>query len=333
MRGIEVLHELALREGSEAISAEEALAELATNRATSVGQRAGVVLKSLQRARTAQGLRILQRLGASVTFSGVTLQEKNLGSGIAFVQFTNRWRGSIDDLSFLDWLADYRGIHVTLRGNQFDDRWLDRLTATKRLVSLQLNRATITDRGLSSVGDMSNLRVLSILYCDLSDECLKHVVPLRKSLESFSVQGSRITKQAFDEIANHDTGWRYGRGGFLGIGGGDYKDEEYQGCLVQSVQPNQAANIAGIREFDVIIAYNGVFVTQFAPNAPVPDDDEEVEGDDQDKEEEGEEPKRYTLLELIGQNEPGDKVTVTIIRGSGEKRRQLEKEVVLGEWP
>lgn len=323
LRGLEALRELALLDNKDAIRAEEALEELASNRATAIAHRADIVLRSLRVARTTQALKILQRLGATVSFSGVTFEEKSLGStGVVFILLNKRWHGELDDLGFLDWLADYRGIHVTFHGSQFGDDWLRRLASTKKVISLQLNRTRMTDRGLTSISKMEGLEGVSIRYCDLSDDSLKHIEALNESIEFFSVFGSGISKPAFDKLAAKYPNWktRYGRGGFLGIGGSAYKDNQVKGCLVSTVTPNHAANAAGIREFDIITAYNGISVTQFVP-------DMQFTPQEQEK-------PVLSLSELIGQNEPGEKVKITLLRGAGPNgRREITKEVVLGEWP
>ena len=327
LRELQVLRELALQDNRHAIRAEEALTELAANRATAISQRAAQVLTSLHRARTSRGMRILKKLGASISFGGLTFEEKNLGANVIFVSFGDKWEGTVDDLGYLDWLADYRGIHVTLKGEKFGDPWLERLSSNKRLLGLQLNRVSVTNEGFVNVTRLDRLQTLSVRYCRLSNEILPHIEELRETLESVSVYGGNVTKPAFDSLAarlkkqNGEFRDRYGRGGFLGIGGS--KSETVKGCLVSNVQANHAASRAGIRESDVITEYNGHKVTEFVP------DPLEVS-----KDEEKGKPRAPSLSELIGQNKPGDKVKITIMRGSDpNRRREIVKEVVLGEWP
>jgi S1-C subfamily serine protease len=137
------------------------------------------------------------------------------------------------------------------------------------------------------------------------------------------VFGSEISKPAFDKLVSKHTTWnaRYGRGGFLGIGGTSYRLNEIEGCIVSQVTPNEAASIAGIRRDDVITAYNGRPVSRFIPaNRDFP----QIEPTENDNG-----LPAPSLSELIGENAPGDRVKVTILRGEVES----VMEVVLGEWP
>lgn len=327
LRELQVLRELALQDNRHAIRAEEALTDLAANRATAIAQRAALVLTSLHKARTSRGMRILKQLGASISFGGLTFEEKNLGADVIFVAFGDKWEGTIEDLGYLDWLADYRGIHVTLKGEQFGDAWLEQLASNKRLIGLQLNRASVSNQGFAKISRMDRLQTLSVRYCRLSDEILPSIEELGETLEAVSVYGGNVTKPAFDALAarltkkNGEFRPRYGRGGFLGIGG--TKSETIEGCLVSNIQANHAASRAGIRESDIITEYNGRKVTEFVPIPVFGAPDEEKKAD-----------RAPSLSELIGQNKPGDKVKITILRGSDpRRRRKIVKEVVLGEWP
>lgn len=320
-RALDVLRKLALRDGVGAAKAERALKSLATLPATASAHQAELVLKSLRNVRTFQALKILRRLGATIAYTGITYEEKNLGPSVVFLTFGKSWKGTDKDLEFVGWLSDYRGVHVTLQGPSFDDSSLIHIAEAPTLVGLQLNRASVTDEGIAHVERMPNLRVLQIRYCKLSDDCLAHIDKLGESL-SFSVFGSGISKPAFDQlVAKHET-WnsRYGRGGFLGIAGRAYQSSEVKGCIVSEVTADQAASAAGIRPRDIITSYNGRPVSQFVPAGRRYSI---VERYDED---ESPEP---SLSELIGQNAPGDKVAVTILRG----QTTIEIEVVLGEWP
>lgn len=334
-RGLEVLRQLALQDTTGAMLAEGALAELADPRATAVSMRAAEVLDSLRSARTARAIKILRRLGAAISFSGIDFEERSLGSGMIFITLGSGWKGTPEDIGLLDWLGDYKGINVTLQGPEFDETWLTKLADVQAVVGLQLNRNRIGDEGLRQLTGMANLVRISIRYCRLSDACLKTIEQIDNGkLQFVSIYGSGVSKAAFDELTQKHPDWntRYGRGGFLGIRGGSHEQNGRPiGCMVHAVQPNHAANIAGIREFDIITKFNGQRVTEFIPQERSmlnPAGPRIINGPIQDPEEE-EQPASLTLSELIGENAPGDRVTVTILRNG----RELEKEVVLGEWP
>ena len=321
LRGLDVLHELALRDSNGAARAESAIRKLASGRITSISQRADEVLRSLLEARTARGIKALRRLGAVISFVPATADEKSLGTDIVFVTLAKAWKGDLNDMSFLDWLADHKGVQVKFQGDRFDDKWLKRVAELNLVVSLQLNRTTMTDAGLGHLASMKRLQGMSIRYCKFSDDSMQYFDQLNEGMRFLSVFGSGISRPAFEELAKRRPAWntRYGRGGFLGIGGSGYENNGIKGCIVSTVTPNQAANLAGIREFDIILAYNGQEVSEFVPP---------IRGGEDTPDSEKTAPPP-SLSELIGRNAPGDKVQVTILR-SGEK---IEKDVVLGEWP
>lgn len=329
IRGLDVLRELALQNNAAASRAEYAIRQLAENRITTASQRAADVLKSLLDTRTTRGEKALRQLGASFTSAPLTADETSLGSNVIFVTFGKAWRGNPSDLILLEWLAKYQGVHVTFHGKQFGDTWLEKVVNISTVIGLQLNRASVTDDGIAMLVGMPQLRGLSIRYCQLTNVSCQHLDSLGESMLFLSYFGKGISPEAFDRVANNHKNWntRYGRGGFLGIGGSGYSGNGIQGCIVSTVTPNQAASMAGIREFDIITAYNGEPVTEFVPATRGPINNRFQNQDDD--EDEAPIPRAPSLSELIGRNEPGDRVTVTILR-SGQV---LQKEVVLGEWP
>lgn len=319
IRGLDILRELALQDESKAIGAEQAIQELATLQGT-IAQRAQTIQDSLRDIRTTRAVKILRRLGATLSSQSADYDEQRiLGNRVLHLTLDKAWRGDVSDLDFISWLADYDGVKVLLRGADFDDEWFAKLITLDNLVSFELNRTSITDRGLASVRGVSKLRVAQIRYCpNLTDACLQHFGSLSDSLMMFKVFDAQITKQSFDRLAKKNPGWetRYGRGGFLGIGGTAHPNGG-RGCLVTKVTANQAASIAGIREYDIITAYNGQRVDHFIAQGELDVDVDE------------EKPRTPSLSELIAKNVPGDKVKVTLMRGENE----IVKEVVLGEWP
>lgn len=329
IRGLDILRELALQNNVEASRAEYAIRELAEDRITTASHRAAEVLKSLLDTRTIRGEKALRQLGASFTSAPLTTDEKSLGSNVIFVTLGKAWKGNPSDLALLEWLAKYQGVHVTLHGKQFDDQWLQKLVNIPTVIGMQLNRASITDDGIAMLVGMPQLRGLSIRYCQLTNASCQHLNSLSDSMVFVSYFGKGISKEAFDKVADQHKNWntRYGRGGFLGIGGAGYTGNGIQGCIVSTVTPNQAASMAGIREFDIITAYNGEPVTEFVPATRGPANNRFEKPNDSKEQEPV--PRALSLSELIGRNEPGDSVTVTVLRSG----KTLEIPVVLGEWP
>jgi len=319
--GLTVLRELALQYDGSAIKAEQAIRDLAANQVTGTSRRAASILRSLSNMRSSRALKILRRLGAKIRFTGESNNERRLRNSVVFISLGESWHGSIDDLAFLDWLAEYRGIHITFEGTRFTDQWLETVSTIEKIVSLKLSRTDVTSTGIRHIEAMANLRGAELLYCKLNDDCLKYF-DREPSLSFFSVFGSGISKIAFEAFSakHQECNTRYGRGGFLGVAGTAYSNGLVAGCVIQTVTGNQAAEKAGIREGDIITKYDGKPVTTFVPIRRIA-----TAGGGRSAEEQ----PQASLAELIGQDAPGDRVQVTVVRQGLE----LVHDVVLGEWP
>ena len=271
--------------------------------------------------RSADGLKILQQLGAKVAFTGKSYNERILGDSVVFVRLGEPWRGSIDDLALLQGLGDGSAIHVTFYGKRFTDQWLKAVSKNESIVGLELSRTGMTNAGMQHVEAMKNLQGVSLLYCDLKDDCMKYF-DREPSLRFFSALGSGISKTAFDAFAvkHQKCNTRFGRGGFLGVGGMAHRNGGITGCFIATVKGNGAADKAGIQENDIIIKYDGKPVTEMVPIRRNPN-----QGGDQQREEQA----QLSLAELIAQKAPGERVKISVLR----RGMELVFEVELGEWP
>ncbi len=325
-RGLAILHSLAVSETTTSQQAEDALRRLAANRATTSAQRANDALRSIRTLRTERAERILRRLGADFDQIINTSYTYAYGSYAKTVTIGDNWKGTAEDLVYVSWLTGYPRLAVKAQGKEFKDEHLFQIAKATNIVSLNLSRAGVTDYGMAAVGDMSSLQDLRIYYCDVSDKCLQFIDGDSSALKTFSIFGSKISADAFNKLMEKHSqiAGRYGVGGFLGISG--EAERTGKGCLVKGVTPNEAASKAGILANDVITEYNGQIVTEFLPAEqlsklvppviPQPNPKEETE-------------KKPALSELIGQNAPGDRVKIKILRHG----RYIMKEVELGEWP
>ncbi len=313
-RGLTILRELALQDHVAAIRAEEAIQELAKTGATAASQRALGVLESLNGIRTDRGIKILRRLGATFSHASSVYNEQRIKAQV-YITFGESWRGTIDDLDYLAWLTDFERIQCTLRGAQVTDQWLARMAGFHHVVSLQINRARVTDDGLRHLRDMRQLESLSLRYNSISDACYVHLEAAARAthLQNISVYGTQISAASLKKLEadSENLTTTYRRGGFLGVSG---KGIPKVGCLISTVQPNQAADRAGIRPGDIVLKYGEHAVTVFSSaEANVL----------------REESSQLTLSELIGADAPGRRVELRLRRGDQE----ITKEVVLGEWP
>jgi C-terminal processing protease CtpA/Prc len=192
-------------------------------------------------------------------------------------------------------------MHLTLTGEHVNDEWLRIVRRVENLTSLELKRVDVSDDGLNSVTELSNLQYLRLLYSPITDTSLGPLSKLKQAgaggaLTTLQLYGTRITPDASKRLAKELEGAKvdYRKGGFLGVGGDPFNNV---GCLVGRVEPNTAAARAGIQQGDIILSYAGRKVEDF-------------EG----------------LTRMIAENEPGDRVTLEILRGE----TPLTAEVTLG---
>ena len=324
IHGLEILRTLALQEIAASSQAEIAIAKIAENRVASASTRAREMLRTISATRTQRAEKILSQLGVEFSMTAVSGTYTYAVPVVRTVTFDERWSGNVEDLVYLNWLADRRDISIEANGDQIDDAWLRTVAQVENVVSLKLGRCSVTDKGMEAIQDMRRLRDIRIYYTDVSDAWLPQLHAKPSSLRTLSVFGSRITGEAMKELAKQrpELITRHGVGGFLGIRGQPNPNGE--GCLVTDVTANAAASKADIRAGDWIVEYDGHVVTEFMPPqlqaiAPVIPIEQPLDDSTE---------QLPSLSELIGKNAAGERVKVKIKRGG----RYLVKEVELGEW-
>lgn len=313
MRALNVLRDLAMLDREDAFVAEAAIHNLAATPGTAVAERAATIEESLREVRQARAQRILRRYGASFSALEDSDEQVTLGTRTIMVSFDKGWRGKLEHLKYLEWL--YEGVKVRLRGEMFTDDWFKVLMGKPSIAALELNRTQITDEAFAGIAELPRLQALQIRYCEkLTNKSLKHLEKNIESLQVLKVFDAQITKPEFELLVakNPACRSRYGRGGFLGIGG-MANTNGVPGCLVTRITPNKPASIAGIRVYDIITAYNGKPVDRFTARIEMGLDEESA---------------NPPLSELIAKDLPGDQVKVTLLRSG----RKMELDVTLGEW-
>jgi|GEM_PF-4284642 len=314
LRALNILRELAVRDSTGLSPAENAIDDISKAKGTSIANQARGIQDALRQLRSARARQLLVRLGAR--FGQIEdLDELNvLGSQIIMLTLDKSWRGKPDDLKAINWLP--KNVKIRLRGEMFTDEWLAAVFEVKNVVALELNRTGVTDAAMARIGKLTKLRVLQIRYCDkLTDGCLTQIESLSDSLLMLKIFDRQITKRGFDQLVKNYPAWRtrFGRGGFLGVGG--IPNPFGRGCMVSRVSPNEAAEKAGLRERDVILTYDGKEVDRFS-------DRDELDP-------ENPRPETAVLSELIAQNFEGDKIELTVQRPG---RETMKIQVTLGAW-
>jgi hypothetical protein len=152
------------------------------------------------------------------------------------------------------------------------------------------------DDGLVHLTKLHDVPLVMVIGADVSRQGVAQLAQL-ESLAGLWLYGTRLTDRDVAALREQMPGVEidYRRGALLGVRGSDGGGA----AIVQAVQPDTAAAVAGIRNGDVIRKYNGEPVSDFKH-----------------------------LTSKIAQNMPGDTIKLEIIRAN----QPLEIEVTLGRW-
>jgi hypothetical protein len=161
-------------------------------------------------------------------------------------------------------------------------------------------RGTAADlKLLKRVPDLEMLRVHGVGFVD---DDLKHLEGLNR-LSEIDLFGSKVTVDGAARLAQLYPGVKIDRrsNAMLGVSG----QTDPAGCRITLVQPNSAADRAGLQEQDIIFRFQDQQIPDFE-----------------------------TLTSQIGSRNPGDKVTIELRRRDEANNRDdvLTKEVELGSW-
>ena len=294
-RSIFVLKELGLSNNPETeLAARDALRALTNDGNPTVQRLAKNTLDQLSTLLVTRVIAQIQQLGGKVETSHEWTQTYRVLPMISRIEIGANWTGGEEGLVHLRRLAGLDELLLT--GDQVNDRWLERISEIDRISNLEIKRGNISDAGLVHLKKLKGLAQLHIWYCPITDDGVESLAGL-KNVQMISIYGTKMSVASAGQLEKSLPGANIDvrRGAFLGVRG--HPDEEV--CRITSVEPQSAAEKAGIEPEDIVISYDGKPVTSI---------------DD--------------LTKSIGQNVVGDRVTVEIQRGD----ETLELNVVLGEW-
>lgn len=292
-RGVFILQELAVC--SDAATEQEALTALekiAGTQRSVAARRAVEALAKLDQLRQQRALEVFRRLGAK---TDPEYEEKDLFHGTVFaIEFGDEWRGGESDLRRLRWLREVQ--QVTFTGPRVTDAWLAHLVGMESLRIVKIKRAQLSDDGMECLRRLETLRCVKLLYVPIGDRAVRHLKECRHILR-MKIFGSKISDQGAKELvaALGAAVVDCRKGAFLGIG----NSELGENWCISWVTEGSAAEKAGLRPGDVITKYGDQPVRDFE-----------------------------SLTRLIGQNNPGDTVTVEVRR----QGQTLVKQITFGEW-
>lgn len=256
----------------------EALQKIAKQEGTAAGRRASSTLLNLAEAREKRALEEIIKLGGAVTHTTAQF-------GLQFVQqkvlqIGENWTGTANDLKRLKWINSVQAVELV--DGKARDSWMPHLVGMNNLQTLMIKRAAISDKGMESVAQLPGLQYLDVKYVPITNASLVHLQNLPK-IQVVKLYGTNVTKEAAEKLQTvlpaADIDHR--NGAFLGVG----CPQPPEPCIITSIQPNTAAQEAGLRTGDWIVSFSGEAVRDF-----------------------------NDLKKLIGKWRPGDTTTVQVMR-------------------
>ena len=300
-RGVFILQEIALSDepaGSAAITALEILAKDQQSVAGRAAKEAIGSLRSMHKQRAREHITALGGKFSIPPIAGagfaVPIQPSFERQRWWLLEIGEDWRGKGEDLQRLKWLDDVSTIRFV--GRRVENDWLPHVAKIENLNSVELKRTSVTDQGISAVTNIASLRTLTLFYNDIGDDAIPSLKRLQAT-QTIRIFGCKVTQEGAEALkkALPHVAVDYRRGAFLGVG----CDRDPQRCPIRSVHPNSAAQKAGLRRGDIVIAFDGKPVKTF---------------DD--------------LTRLIGVHHVGDDATIDVMR----RGAKLSKTLKLGEW-
>lgn len=260
VRGVHVLKEIAVAlDDDEDQAVRNALQKIAQSSLRIAARRAEVALQSIDEIRSERAVEFLEKLGARFGDSNLYSGSQIQGS-LPTVEIGPEWNGTVRDLRRLRWLNEVR--QVALVGDRVTDEWVRQATAMRHLASLVVKRAKVTNDCLDGLKGLNELRFVSLLYTPIDDEAATYLATV-PNLSSIRLYGTSFTPQGVDKLretfSKELTNIDFRQGGFLGI----RPNRQGEACEISSVQPDTAADRAGVLPGDLVIAFGGNKVSDF----------------------------------------------------------------------
>lgn len=237
--------------------ATELLQRLA-NETTSVGRSATNALASIADLQEEQAREILLQHGAYIGPQNFSINGKDmrdLSPRLSLV-IDDRFTGTEEDFRWIRFLKSIQVVY--LRGKKIPAVAIESAAQLKQLRGLKLHSLNLTPEQLSLFQELRVLEQFGLSYIPVDDAIVPIILKLPIT-ESIRLYGTKVTQQGRDAMARHfDRAEVFvGAGGFLGISSSNNSN------IVSNVTPNSAADLAGLRSGDRILAVNNVNISNF----------------------------------------------------------------------
>ncbi|MFQ5734628.1 MAG: PDZ domain-containing protein [Planctomycetaceae bacterium] len=180
----------------------------------------------------------------------------------------------------------------------FGGRMINQLSGSnRRVVGIDLTSARLNDESVNVLLTFPTVEYLSLSGPDLTDAGILQLKDFSALRRLVLVNCPRVTETAEKDLQAAIPGLQITRRGpaLLGVSGGAGP----VGCRVESVRPGTAASRGGLVAGDQVLSIGGNRVRSFE-----------------------------SLAQEIGRHQPGDVVTVTVLR----RGRRMKLAVTLGSW-
>ena len=250
-RAMSVLHRLAVV--SEVGSSEKAIAairKLSQSDSRSVAARAAKALDQL--APLIQARLEKQLENKNIAFYRSPYANRNGNSPITGIAYTEKWQYEKADLDVISAFPNL--IAVTLDHPQItNDDFLNVIQAAN-VKKIAIRQAKIDNQAFENVSQKTGLQRLDIYYCNLNDDVVQQFVKC-KNLTTLKLIGTKVTDEGAKALRKNrpEEFLDYRKGGYLGVRYNRGSDS----ALLTGIEPNSAAEKAGLKINDTIISYNG----------------------------------------------------------------------------
>jgi hypothetical protein len=261
--------------------------------------------------------------GVVIVGPGGIVEDVESGSGsIAVTIDAAKWKPGREGMKVLRKLSTIT--QLVLEGKEVDDAWVAELSSApiKDLQYVTFRRTSITDKSLEHIAKWKSLASIDVMYAPLTDAGVMELAKL-KNVQSVRLYGTRVSQAGALRLDGALVGARAAetkkapdpdevkglleavstapaivdrRGGaLLGVRGALGED----GCEINEVTADSAAEKAGIRPGDTIVTFDNKVVKNF-----------------------------NELTAAISDKAGGDKVNIEISRDG----KRMTVEATLGEW-
>jgi len=256
IRAIHVLRTLALsNDETVALAAEQALDQMIKKDDYSLSVKALNAMAYVGELREEIALEQLQRLGAKLVQR--TMVINNQFQQVPYtITFDDEWNGENTDFRRLRWLTGIREIEV--QGAKFTDETISYLSLIPQADTLRLKKCAITNKAIGFLKDINQLTTIEIIYCQITDDCIKDLAAVKYGFD-YKLYGTKISREAAESLLDGKAVAKvdYRKGALLGIA----CPIGSTNCVISTVQPDSAADKAGIEVGDEILKFNGEKVT------------------------------------------------------------------------